>query len=206
MNVRTRRALVPRVGGLTAAATGAAAMGPVAHLATAGAEQSGASLPMGTAGVTGAGAFESCSAYFGFGKGEGVLGLVEFDVADVNGADPADHAVPADTGVVLVLENTEGALLECTPFEVTEQQWIDEFEEVPELPGYPGPGHYAYPSVNFHPILDGFGEVSRRDSGWSRSPASTPWSPRRAPTRSRSCSSIPTRCSSAPWSTRGSST
>jgi len=159
MKVRTRRTLVPMVGGLTAAATGAAAMGPVAHLATAGAEQGGASLPLGAAGLAGTGAFESCSAYFGFGKDEAVLGLVQFDVADVSGADALDHTVPADTGVVLVLENTEGALLECTPFELTEEQWTNEFEGDPLFPAYPGPGHYVYPSVNLHPILDGFGEV-----------------------------------------------
>lgn len=113
------------------------------------------------------GTFESCGAYFGYGKQEyNVLDVVDFDVADQNGADGASHAVDDDTQVVLVLTNEEGDTLECTPVEVTEAQWdeamgslyIDGSAEHP-LPAWPGPGHYIYPSVNFGPSIDGFGTI-----------------------------------------------
>ena len=113
------------------------------------------------------GTYESCGAYFGFGKQEyGVLDVVDFDVHDQNGHDGIHHAVPTDTQVVLELTNADGDLLECTPEEVTQQQWdaaIGNFQINPSdnrpYPVYPGPGHYVYPSVNFGPYIDNFGKV-----------------------------------------------
>ena len=86
MDVRTRtRKLVPVVGGMTAAATAIGGLAAVAEMAPVGATPDGASAELGVAGIVGAGVFESCDAYFGFGKDEGVLGVVAFDVADVTG-------------------------------------------------------------------------------------------------------------------------
>lgn len=154
MDVRTRtRKLVPVVGSMAAAATAIGGLAAVAQVAPVSAEPSGPAVALGFAGLASAGLFEPCDAYFGFGKDEGVLGVVEFDVADVNGADGVGHAVPDDVQVVLVLENEGGDVLECEPFEVTEEQWDEGFEgEIPPPP-YPGPGHYAYPSVNLEPFI-----------------------------------------------------
>ncbi|MGK2950668.1 MAG: hypothetical protein ACSLFP_19010 [Acidimicrobiales bacterium] len=153
MDTRTRNKLYPLVGGMTAAATAAGGMAAVAHMAPAGAEASSAATTLGAASVQGAGAMESCSAYFGYGKADSALGLVEFDVADVNGADGADHGVDmdgdGDTDVVLVVEYEEAGEIECVPEELTEAMWDDEWAGDPaELPAFPGPGHYVYPSVN----------------------------------------------------------
>lgn len=110
------------------------------------------------------GTFESCSAYFGFGKGVGVLDVVDFDVTDAEGTDSADHSVESDTPVVLVLENETGDELECSPFEVSESQWTtamnDTYVGAHGMPAWPGPGHYAYPSIAFDPLIDGFGMVT----------------------------------------------
>ncbi len=144
---------------MTAVATAAGAMAPMAHMAVAGAQPDGATAAMGQAGLAGPASFESCSPYFGFGKEEGVLGVVEFDVADVNGDDGVAHDVDDDTEVRLVLENDEGDILECVPFEVTTEQWNEEFGEDPDFPAHPGPGHYVYPSVNLEPEIKGFGLV-----------------------------------------------
>ena len=164
MDVRTRtRKLVPVVGSMAAAATALGGLAAVAQVAPVSAEPSGPAVALGVAGLASAGLFEPCDAYFGFGKDEGVLGVVEFDVADVNGADGVGHAVPDDVQVVLVLENEGGDVLECEPFEVTEEQWDEGFEgDFPiAAPPYPGPGHYAYPSVNLEPFIgdDDFGLV-----------------------------------------------
>ncbi|MGK2950671.1 MAG: hypothetical protein ACSLFP_19025 [Acidimicrobiales bacterium] len=155
MQTRTRNKLLPLVGGMTAAATAAGGMAAVAHVVPAGADVTSA---VGAAGVTGAGMLESCSAYFGYGKEDAAMGLVEFDVADVNGADGADHGVDmdgdGDTDVVLVVEYEMAGTIECVPFELTEEMWDAEIgESGAELPAYPGPGHYVYPTLNL-PLED----------------------------------------------------
>lgn len=167
MDTRTRNKLFPLVGGMTAAATAAGGMAAVAHVAPAGAADSSATSALGPATPAGeAGVLESCSAYFGYGKDDAALGLVEFDVADVNGADGADHGVDmdgdGDTDVVLVVEFDEAGTIECVPEELTEDMWDDEHGgDEGEIPPYPGPGHYVYPSVNIprdgdQPLSAGF--------------------------------------------------
>jgi hypothetical protein len=121
------------------------------------------------------GTYESCAAYFGLGKYDGGLDIVEFDVADTNGADGAAHAVPNDTQVVLVLGNAAGDELKCAPVEVTEAMWNDAMDDLdlnylgfsPEhpLPSWPGPGHYIYPTVNFEPYITGAGAQPGTDFG-----------------------------------------
>ncbi len=155
------RKIIPVVGGVTAAATAIGAWAPAVQLASA--QPDGASAAVGATGALGAGTFEACSAYFGWGKDAGVLEVVEFDVADQNGDDGVDHAVPDDVQVVLVLETEEGGTIECTPEEVTEDQWNDEYDEDPNLPAWPGPGHYAYPSVNLQDQIEeppAYGDVT----------------------------------------------
>ena len=156
---RARRNLTPMVGGLTAVATATGVFAPVAQVAPAGAQTDGASAALGAAGLAGAGAFESCSAYFGYGKDAGMIGIVDFDVADVNGDDPTAHDVDSDTQVLLVLEHEEGDTLECVAAELTEEEWDDEYGDDPAMPPYPGPGHFTYPTVNLDPVIDGFGQV-----------------------------------------------
>lgn len=119
------------------------------------------------------GTYESCAAYFGFGKYDGSLDIVEFDVADTTGGpDGLTHGVPSDTQVVLVLTNEAGDTLECTPVEVTETMWNDAMDNLdlnmlgisPDhpLPSWPKLGHYIYPSVNFEPYIGG-SELERAD-------------------------------------------
>ncbi len=161
MDLRTTRSkLVPMVGGVTAAAAVVGAAAPMAHVAPAGAEAGGVTAALGSAGLVGAGTFESCAPYFGYGKESGVLGLVQFDVADINGADGVDHAVPTDVDVVLVLENEDGDIAECVPEEVSQATWEEQFDGESNLPDWPGPGHYVYPSVALSPELDGFGVIT----------------------------------------------
>ena len=74
LHARTRRNLAPVVGGLTAVATATGAFAAVAHVAPAGAGQDSATPALGAAGLAGAGTFESCEAYFGYGKSEEALG------------------------------------------------------------------------------------------------------------------------------------
>lgn len=121
------------------------------------------------------GTYESCAAYFGFGKYDGGLDIVDFDVSDDSGDDGATHAVDVDTQVVLVLTNAAGDELECTPFEVTETMWDEAMDDLdlnmlgfsPDhpLPSWPGPGHYAYPTVNFEPYVAGGGVEPGTDFG-----------------------------------------
>lgn len=146
MGVRVHRhRLTPVIGGMTVAVTAAGGIVATTNVAPALAEPASAATPSAAAG---AGVLQSCEAYFGFGKGDegGALNVVEFDVADTNGDDGVDHAVPDDTEVVLVIE-TEDGTVECTPFEVTESDWDDEFAGAPVDIPFPGPGHYAYPSI-----------------------------------------------------------
>lgn len=150
---RTGRAVMPIVGSAAAVAAGGA-LATVAEAAPAVPD-----IGDGTLGALGGvpGTFESCEAYFGFGKE-----LVAFDVVDQNGADGAAHAVPTDTQVVFVLENEAGDQIECTPVELTEEEW-DEFigdTPIPGLPTFPGPGHFVYPSIEQGAFIDDeFGEA-----------------------------------------------
>ncbi len=152
MDVRTHsRSLVPIVGGMSAMVTTVGAVAVVTH--------SPVPVTVGTVGAPGSvtaptGALESCEAYFGFGKEEAALNLVELDVLDQNGDDGVDHAVPDDTHVAFVLHFDNGPDVECAPYEVTAQMWADEFDPDWPLP-FPGPGHYVYPSIV---INDGDGQ------------------------------------------------
>jgi hypothetical protein len=122
------------------------ALAPVAHAAPAAPE---ADAGFGALGGT-QGQFESCEAFFGFGKE-----LVAFSVVDQNGADGVAHAVPTDTQVVFLLEDEEGDEIECLPVELTEDDWDSEFSGAPfDPPAFPGPGHYVYPSIEQGASID----------------------------------------------------
>lgn len=120
----------------------------------------------------GDGVYESCSPYFGFGKADGALDVVAFDVSDVNGADAFPHAVAGDTRVVFVVHGENGGTLECMPDAITEAQWdqaVNDFSIYVDTSdprwSYPGPGHYAYPTVIYGPYYESihdapFGKVT----------------------------------------------
>ncbi|HET8930662.1 MAG TPA: hypothetical protein VFN21_08400 [Acidimicrobiales bacterium] len=160
------------IGVATAVTTTAAAWAPITSASPASDTNDNAQNQR--AGEAADGTYESCAAYFGLGKYDGSLDIVEFDVADTDASseDGVAHAVPSDTQVVLVLTNEAGDTLECTPVEVTETMWNDAMEGLdlnmlgisPEhpLPSWPGPGHYLYPSVNFEPYIGG-SELERAD-------------------------------------------
>jgi hypothetical protein len=156
------------VGVATAASTIVAGWAPVVHAAPAAPQRDNALRQHAAEAADGT--YESCGAYFGFGKNEfGALDIVSFDVADQNGSDGVAHAVGSDTQVVLELTNESGDVLECTPVEVTQQMWDDAINQSPfsylntsddhPIPAWPGPGHYIYPSVNFDPVIKDFGQV-----------------------------------------------
>jgi hypothetical protein len=159
-----QRVWMPVAGVATAATAVLAGWMPLAHAATTtDAPDPGHRLPAPDAPD---GTFESCAAYFGFGKsGAESADVVAFDVTDQNGDDGVAHGVPADTQVVFILTNEEGDTLECTPPEITEEEWaagLDTFQaesEVHPTPAWPGPGHYAYPSISYIPYIDDFGVV-----------------------------------------------
>lgn len=155
----------PIVGVATAAATAVAGALP----ATAAAPPEDAPQTRAAEGDSSRadGAYESCSAYFGFGKWDyGVADVVSFDVVDDNGDDGVAHAVGTDTEVVFHI-TTELGELTCAPEEVTQAEWdaaMDEVRnntDVEDTPAWPGPGHYAYPSVAWQAWLgDDLGEVT----------------------------------------------
>lgn len=157
------------VGVATAASTIVAGWAPVAHAAPAAPQRDNALRQQAAAPADGT--YESCGAYFGYGKNEfDVLDIVAFDVTDQNGSDGASHAVGTDTQVVLELKNNDGDVLECTPVEVTQEMWDSVLAENPlsdipispdhPLPAWPGPGHYIYPTVNFETSIVDFGVVT----------------------------------------------
>lgn len=146
---------MPIVGSAAAVVAGGA-FATVAQAAPAAPEASDAALDrfFGASGT-----FESCEAFFGFGKE-----LVAFDVVDQGGPDGVAHAVPTDTQVVFVLEDEEGDVLECLPEELTETEYDDFFSGAPFTPpAFPGPGHYVYPSIALGQDLDE-GDFGRVDS------------------------------------------
>ena len=164
----THRTWRSTVGVVTAASTIVAGWAPVAHAAPATPQRDNALRQQAAAAADGT--YESCGAYFGYGKSEnGVLDVVQFDVADQNGSDGAMHAVGTDTQVVLHLENKVGDVIECTPVEVTKAMWDSAQADDPfpyinvsddhPLPAWPGPGHYIYPSVTFGPSIGDFGMI-----------------------------------------------
>lgn len=154
------------VGAATAATTLVAGLAPVAQAAPAVNARESSNRPDMAAPSDGT--YESCGAYFGYGKqADNVLDVVDFDVSDQNGADGVHHAVGTDTQVVLVLTNSDGGTLQCIPQEVTEAEWNDAMSNLyismppgKSLPAWPGPGHYVYPSVNYHPVIENFGTVT----------------------------------------------
>lgn len=162
----SRRIMLPIVGAATAATTMFSTALPMVQQAAAAPDAPRANnLRVADPGD---GTFESCSAYFGFGKNDATaIDMVAFDVDDQNGADGVSHAVPTDTQVVFVLTNSKGDTLECTPVEVTEAQWNEVYDNENWVPiaqrtAWPGPGHYAYPSVAYEPWIeaDDFGTVT----------------------------------------------
>lgn len=164
-----RRALLPTTGVVAAVAAAVSGWAPLAQSSPSAPAHKGEPVRQQAPKADSAdGTYESCGAYFGFGKDEfGVLDVVEFDVADQNGSDGVAHAVPTDTQVVLVLTNEGGDTIECAAVEVTEEAWnaaMDDIElYIPEgghqLPAWPGPGHYAYPSIAFDPSIEEFGDI-----------------------------------------------
>lgn len=162
---RFTRRMVPAAGAATLAATAVAGWAPLAPAATAQTVDGSGDLAPGSRALDGT--YESCSAYFGFGKDESAVDVVDFDVADSNGSDGVGHDVDTDTNIVLVLTNDDGATLECLPEEITEDQWDDEmayianyFGDDVSLPAWPGPGRYAYPTLSAEPYIDDFGTVA----------------------------------------------
>jgi hypothetical protein len=155
-------AVLPVAGVVATSAAASTDWAPISGPAPAGANRA-APLPAqaGSDGV-----FESCSAYFGLGKDGGVMDVVDYDVSDQNGSDGVDHSMPGDTQVVLVLTSDSGETLECAPVEITEEAWAEAMDQVnigmsegQTLPPWPGPGHYAYPTVSFQPWIEDFGTV-----------------------------------------------
>lgn len=163
-----RRALLPTTGVVAAVAAAVSGWAPIAQSSPSQPAQKAEPLRQQPAADSADGTYESCGAYFGFGKDtDGVLDVVEFDVADQNGDDGVAHAVPDDTEVVLELTNEDGDVIECAAVEVSETDWEEAMGDIdlfiPEggtpLPGWPGPGHYAYPSVPYEPTIEDFGTV-----------------------------------------------
>lgn len=165
----TNRAWWSMVGAATAATGIVASLAPVAHAAPANPTDGARDNALRADAADRAdGTYESCAAYFGFGKwSNSVLDVVSFDVGDRNGADGVTHAVPTDTQVVFELTNDEGDTLECTPPEVTEAEWNEAMDDLDiylppgrSFPAWPGPGHYGYPSLSLFPYIADFGSVT----------------------------------------------
>ena len=152
MSILQNKALLASMGVATATATTFAGFAPTV-VATAGAVDGDDTSNVIAADPVTDGTYESCSAYFGYGKGgeeEEPLELTTFPVT-VQGGTPDGPAPTVGNGaidVVLVLEDVNGDELRCVPEQVTEQEWDDTWGGAPfDLPAYPGPGHYVYPSV-----------------------------------------------------------
>jgi hypothetical protein len=157
--LRRNASLVPLVGAVTAAATAVGASAPMVAASSIQVDDGLSAAALRGAGVDGT--YESCSAYFAFGKEEGFADVVGFDVEVDNPVDDSAPSVGDGVDVVLVIE-TEGGTIECEPFEITEEQWdelLDGLDEIIDLPPYPGDGHYVYPSVGLGAFIDDFGEV-----------------------------------------------
>ena len=159
MQLRGRTA-APVIGGVAAAATAVGAFVPATQVAVAAPDvEAGATTPLGLAQD---GAFESCSAYFGIGKGAG-------DVTDAEGEDDGDHEVGGDVELVVVLEDVDGNTIRCRPEVLTEDgwdafltSWEDEVGPIgfPSPGAWPGPGRYVFPSTGWNLDIDGFGDLA----------------------------------------------
>jgi hypothetical protein len=148
------KGLLASVGVATATVTTFAGFAP-AVVSTAGAADGTDDVNSTAADATADGTYESCSAYFGYGKvGEvGALDLTTFPVT-VEGGTPAGEVPTVENGgidVVLVITDVDGAELRCVPEEVTEAEWdatwSDEAPDEFNIPAWPGPGHYVYPTI-----------------------------------------------------------
>ena len=149
------KGLLASVGVATATVTTFAGFAP-AVVTTAGAVDGSDDANVATADPAADGTYESCSAYFGYGKNDETetlaLDLTTFPVT-VEGGTPAGEAPTVENGaidVVLVLTDVDGAELRCVPEEVTEAEWDATWGPTPipvNIPAWPGPGHYAYPSI-----------------------------------------------------------
>jgi hypothetical protein len=150
VSIMRSKGLLASVGVATATVTTFAGAAPVV-VSTAGAVDGADDANTIAAEPTTDGTFESCSAYFGYGKNEedAVLELTTFPVA-VEGGTPEGPAPTVENGgidVVLVIEDVDGNELRCVPEEVSEDDWDDTWGGTPiNFPPYPGPGHYPYPS------------------------------------------------------------
>ena len=144
------RAVLASVGVATATVTTFAGFAPAVTMA--GAEDGDDASNLTQAEPSTDGTYESCSAYFGYGKNEGgpALGLTTFPVT-VEGGTSSAEAPTVENGeidAVLVLTDTDGVELRCVPEEVTEAEWDETWGDAPfTVPDFPGPGHYVYPDV-----------------------------------------------------------
>ncbi|GEM_PF-1701684 len=172
MSIMPNRGLLVSVGVATATVTSFAGFAP-AVVSTAGAVDGTDGANTATVEPTADGTYESCSAYFGYGKIDppeddgidfGALDLTTFPVT-VQGGVPAGAAPTVENGgidVVLVLTDIDEAELRCVPEQVTESQWNATWGDVPveglNIPSWPGPGHYPYPTLpppDFAPVAAG---------------------------------------------------
>lgn len=152
----SRRARLFPLAGVATAATVAGAV-PGAVLASSPAlATSPAVAPSPEDTSVPAGTYESCSAYWGYGKQTSpvfpVYELVAFDVTVEGGPveGPAPTVENGAVDVVIVLEGTTGELA-CRPEQVTEAQWNVAWAPLlgaGTFPTYPGPGHYPYFSAD----------------------------------------------------------
>ena len=161
MSIIRNRAVLASVGVATATVTTFAGLAPAVSVAGA-TDGDGSNLT--AAEPTTDGTYESCSAYFGYGKNDdGVaLELTTFPVT-VEGGTPAGEAPTVENGeidVVLVLTDTDGNELRCVPEEVTEAEWDEIWGDVPFIvPAFPGSGHYVYPDVGSDDVDEGAVEI-----------------------------------------------
>lgn len=152
MSILQKKGLLASVGAATATLTSFVGVAPMVATIAGAAEGDGGTNQL-AAEPTADGTYESCSAHFGYGKesNNSVLELTTFPVK-VEGGTPAGPAPTVENGgidVVLVIEDVNGDQLQCVPEQVTEQEWNATWGDTPfNFPPFPGPGHYAYPSVS----------------------------------------------------------
>lgn len=164
MERTTRRVVLPVVGLATAAVT--TTVGVLPALAAS----SGANEPSATTSTTTSvpdGTYQSCSAYFGYGKQNGATELVEFDTAVKGGTPKGAPPTVANGGIDVVFEvhgsgGDDGNSYTCVPEQVTKAQWDAQWGDSPVIaPAYPGPGHYVYPSATPNIALSGPAAAAR---------------------------------------------
>ncbi len=162
MSIVRNRAVLASVGVATATVTTFAGLAPT--VTVAGAQDGDEASNLVQADPVTDGTYESCSAYFGYGKNEdgAALELTTFPVT-VEGGTPSGEAPTVENGeidVVLVLTDTDGNELRCVPEEVTEAEWDETWGAVPFIaPAFPGAGHYVYPDVGSDEVDEGPVEI-----------------------------------------------